>query len=219
MTAEGSRPWRRAASPATAIVVFGLALAELATGIACALAAGISFGAAVGRFTVTDGGIGLTLSACGALLAWHRPRNPVGWLFLAGGVAYATSTMAVELAEFGATAAGAAGCSARWPRCLSWPGRWRSGCACPWPCCCSRPAAHPALAGDGWPGLSRRPVSLELMFSGPGRETVDRRTVSAYLVLPSYDRLGAVWAATNIAYAAVFRPYPGLARGPVPSRR
>lgn len=103
MTAEGSRPWRRAASPATAIVVFGLALAELATAIACALVGGISFASAIGSFTVTNGAIGLTLSACGALLAWHRPHNSVGWLFLAGGVAYATSTAAIQLVGLGAT--------------------------------------------------------------------------------------------------------------------
>ena len=188
-----------------ALGLFGLALAELATGIACALAAGISFGTAVGNFTVTDGGIGLTLSACGALLAWHRPRNPVGWLFLAGGVAYATSTMAVELAEFGATA--------------GWSGRVLGSLASlfilAWPLAIGLclpmalllfPSGRPP--GPRWRWLvwaiAAEAVLFELMFSGPGRQTVDRRTVSAYLALPSYDRLGAVWAATNIAYAAIF---------------
>ena len=75
----------RTVAAGLAVGLSGLAAAGLATAVACALAGGISFGAAVGSFTVTNGAIGLTLSACGALLAWHRPRNAIGWLFLAGG--------------------------------------------------------------------------------------------------------------------------------------
>ena len=58
---------------------------------------------------MTNGAIGLTLSACGTLLAWHRPRNPVGWLFLAGGIGYAMSAAAIQLVAFGATAGWNAG--------------------------------------------------------------------------------------------------------------
>ena len=147
------------------------------------------FGTAVGNFTVTNGAIGLTLAACGALLAWHRPRNPVGWLFLAGGVAYATSAMAVELAEFGATA--------------GWSGRVLDSLASlfilAWPLAIGLclPMALLLFPSGRPPGSRWRPlvwaiaaeaVLFELMFSGPGRETVDGRSVSAYLVLPSYSR-------------------------------
>src|SRR5271156_4654907 len=86
---------------ALAVGLFGLAAAETAAAIGCGLAGGLSWADAVDSFTVTDGGIGLALSACGVLLAWHRPRIPIGWLFLAGGVAYTTSTAAVILLGFG----------------------------------------------------------------------------------------------------------------------
>jgi two-component system, NarL family, sensor kinase len=82
----------------------GLALAEIMTAIACGLAGGISLVGAVDSFTLTDGITGLALSACGVMLAWHRPRNPIGWLFLAGGVVYATSAAAMNLLGFGAAA-------------------------------------------------------------------------------------------------------------------
>jgi DNA-binding CsgD family transcriptional regulator len=95
---------RRTAARVLAVTLFGLAAAWLATGVGYALAGGISFAIAVASFTVTNGVIGLTLSACGALLAWHRPRNPVGWLFLAGGIAYAMSAGAIQLVGFGAAA-------------------------------------------------------------------------------------------------------------------
>src|ERR1035438_5132797 len=79
--------------------LFGLAIAELVAAVSCAVAGGISFAHAVDSFTVTNGTMGLAFTLCGLLLAWHRPRNPVGWLFLAAGVAEATSAIAVRSEE------------------------------------------------------------------------------------------------------------------------
>ncbi len=100
--ARTARGVREALGRALAVGVFALAAAELAAGVAAALAGRISFAAAVGSFTVTNGAMGLGFAACGLLLAWHRPRNPIGWLFLAAGVADSTSASAPQLATLGA---------------------------------------------------------------------------------------------------------------------
>ena len=102
--ADHARPGRRGSPWPRALAVGGFALAatELAAAVAAALAGRASFAAAVGSFTVTNGAMGLGFAACGLLLAWHRPRNPIGWLFLAAGVADATSASVGQVAVFGA---------------------------------------------------------------------------------------------------------------------
>jgi hypothetical protein len=79
----------------------GLAMAELAALVIVTVTGGISFASAVGTYTVTNGAMGLAFGACGLLLAWHRPRHPIGWLFLAAGVAEATAAAAVQFILLG----------------------------------------------------------------------------------------------------------------------
>jgi two-component system, NarL family, sensor kinase len=193
--------------PATRVLaagLLGLVAAELATAIACALAANVSFANAVSDFIVTNGAIGLTLAACGAPLAWHRPRNPVGWLFLAGGVAYATSTAAAGIAELGAghgwslatlSALGSV-FSLAWPLAI--------GLCLPMALLLFPDGRPP---GPRWSWLiwaiAAEAVLFELMFTSPGSQTVGRRTVTPYLTLPGYNRLTAVWTVTNFAWAAI----------------
>lgn len=81
-----------------AAALFGLAMAGTVTVIVASIAGGISFGTAVGTFAVTNGAMGLAFPICGVLLAWHRPRNPIGWLFLGAGLGMAASAAAASLA-------------------------------------------------------------------------------------------------------------------------
>lgn len=196
---------RRTAARVLAVGLLGLAATWLATAVVFALAGRISFGDAVGSFTVTNGAIGLTLSACGALLAWHRPRNPVGWLFLAGGIAYAMSAGAIQLVGFGA--------SAGWNA-----GRLRLGASLfelAWPmaiglCLPMALLLFPdgLLPGPRWRWLIwvivAEAVPFELMAASPGSMNFGGRVVTPYLALPGYHRLAAVWAVTNITWAAIF---------------
>ena len=47
-------------------------------------------------------------------------------------------------------------------------------------------------------------VLFELSVDAPGRQTFGSRSVVPYLAIPFYHRLGALWAASNIAWAALF---------------
>jgi two-component system, NarL family, sensor kinase len=80
---------------AAALGVFVL-LEVIAAGVLC-IVLGWSWQDALEAFVVTNSAIGLSFGSCGAVLAWHRPRNPIGWLFVAGGVAQATSALAAPL--------------------------------------------------------------------------------------------------------------------------
>jgi signal transduction histidine kinase len=196
---------RRTAARVLAVALFGLAVAELATAAAFAVAGGISFATAVSSFTVTNAAIGLTLSACGTLLAWHRPRNPVGWLFLAGGIAYATSAAAIQLVGFGATAGWNAGVLRLGASLfeLAWPLAIEL-------CLPMALLLFPdgRLPGPRWRWLiwaiAAESVLFELMATSPDSMRFGGRVVTSYLALPAYHRLGALWAATNIAWAAIF---------------
>ncbi|MEU9019779.1 histidine kinase [Actinomadura sp. NPDC048394] len=81
--------------------LFGAAVGSALTGAACAAAAGMSFGEALDAFVVTNALIGVSFATCGVLVAWHRPRNPVGWLLLAAGVLQAVTAGAVPLVRYG----------------------------------------------------------------------------------------------------------------------
>jgi two-component system NarL family sensor kinase len=61
-------------------------------GLLLVAAAGLAWAAlewsldqAVDAFVVSNLVIGASFSACGALIAWFRPRHPVGWAYLVGG--------------------------------------------------------------------------------------------------------------------------------------
>ena len=71
-----------------------LAMLEVAGAGTAAAQVGWSWADALEAFVVTNGVMGLTFGGCGAILAWHRSRNPIGWLFLGAGLAHATSAVA-----------------------------------------------------------------------------------------------------------------------------
>jgi two-component system, NarL family, sensor kinase len=193
------------ASRVLAAVLLGLVLAEVATAVAAELAGGFPIAQAVDSFMVTDAAIGVAFLICGVLLAWHRPRNPIGWLFLAGGVAYATSAAAVSLIMLG----DAAGWGTLVLRLLTtlfllaWP--WAIGLCLP-VALLLFPDGHPVSPRWRWLIWAAAAVGVlfVLSFASPGQQTFGSRSVTPYLAIPFYGRLGLLWAASNIAFVAVF---------------
>lgn len=83
----------------TAGALGGLAVVEVSMAAVLAVAAGMSFHSALDAFVVTNGLMGLSFAVSGLLVAWHRPGNPIGWLFLADGLGHAASAWLVPLAQ------------------------------------------------------------------------------------------------------------------------
>ncbi|MFE3458701.1 sensor histidine kinase [Nocardiopsis aegyptia] len=78
-----------------------LAGAELVTALVAVLVQGMTVGEAVGSYVLTNAVMGTGFAACGTVLAVQRGRNPIGWLFLAAGLAHLTSAAAAPLAALG----------------------------------------------------------------------------------------------------------------------
>jgi len=100
-------------------VAWGLAsVSAVSVGVAvvASVVGGLSLAGAVNGFVVTNIAMALSFSLCGLFLAVFRPANPIGWFFLAGGLAHAITAAAVGLV--------AVGLSAAWPLWVL-----RGGCA------------------------------------------------------------------------------------------
>jgi two-component system, NarL family, sensor kinase len=188
-----------------AIALFALALAGCVTAVVAALASGMSFSTAVSNFTVTDGAMALAFPVCGVLLAWYRPRNPIGWLFLASGLGMAITAAFGPLLYLGAR--------------LGWnQGTLRvlatlSAYGWPWTIALFLPVAlilfpDGRLPGRRWRWLIWAAVVDTLPFiaslGSPAPQVIGHRRVSIYLAPPHFHQLGLVWTLANVLWAVVF---------------
>ncbi len=76
-----------------------LTAAAVVTAALLSLRLGWSWADALDAFVLTNAVMGLAFGGCGALLAWHRPGNPIGWLFLVGGLLQAVAAAASPTQE------------------------------------------------------------------------------------------------------------------------
>lgn len=82
-----------------AVVIGGLALAEVLAAVVLAPGAGFSWSEALTSFLATNGLMGASFALSGLLIAWHRPRHPLGWLLVADGLGHATAALMAPLAQ------------------------------------------------------------------------------------------------------------------------
>jgi two-component system, NarL family, sensor kinase len=81
--------------------LFAVVVAEAAVAVGGAFAVGLGWPDAVGTYLVTNSAMGAAFAACGVVVAQHRPANPIGWLFLAFGLAHLTTAATVPIIAYG----------------------------------------------------------------------------------------------------------------------
>jgi two-component system NarL family sensor kinase len=181
---------------AAAVGVFVL-LEVIAAAVLCVVL-GWSWQEALDAFVVTNAAIGLSFGSCGAVLAWHRPRNPIGWLFAAGGVAQTTSALAVPLGAVLHEAAAPITVQRLLITIFSWSWPWAIGLVLPLALLLF-PDGRPISRGWRWVVVAviiTAPLfPLEMgTFPGP----VEPGYPTGYLTIPFYDVLQPLWTATEI---------------------
>ncbi|MFC6156342.1 sensor histidine kinase [Kribbella jiaozuonensis] len=75
-------------------LLLGLVLVEAVVAVVGAVTIGLSYSQARDSFMIPNAVVGISCAVSGGLIAWHRPRNWLGWLLLGVGIAQ-TGTPAV----------------------------------------------------------------------------------------------------------------------------
>ncbi len=186
-------------------MTFGVLVAALVivAAIAC-VRLGWSWADALDAFVLTNAVMGVAFGGCGALLAWHRPGNPIGWLFLGGGflqaIAAACSPLQALAVQTGAPLPVVRMLSTIFV--YSWP--WAIGLCIP---------VALLLFPDGRP-VSRawRPVVIFLVVTAPlfplemgsAPVPVQEGDPVGYLTWAFYDQLRPLWLFTEIRTNAAY---------------
>lgn len=80
-----------------AAALFTVGLAEVVTAVVCGIASSLSWLALNDLLVMSNATIGLALTAAGWPIAARRPRNPIGWLLLGGGISYASTAAGITV--------------------------------------------------------------------------------------------------------------------------
>ena len=186
--------WLRAFAAALGVfVMLEVIAAAVLSGVA-----GWSWQDALDAFVVTNSAIGMSFGICGAILAWHRPRNPIGWLFAAGGVAYATAALAAPLGVVLREAAAPMAAQRLVITIFVWSWPLAIGLVLP---------LTLLLFPDGRPPTRRwRWVVIAVIVTAPlfslemgaFPDPIEPGYPIGYLTIPFYESLGPLWAAAGI---------------------
>jgi two-component system NarL family sensor kinase len=180
---------------AAALGVFVL-LEVVAAAVLCVVL-GWSWADALDAFVVTNAAIGLSFGACGAILAWHRPHNPIGWLFAAGGVAQSTTALAAPLSTLLHEAAAPIALQRLVITMFGWSWPWSIGLFLPLALLLF-PDGRPLSRGWRWVVIAvvvTAPLFALEMGGFPGYEP---GYPIGYLTIPFYDRLQPLWTLTEL---------------------
>ncbi|MCW2798255.1 sensor histidine kinase [Nocardioides sp.] len=181
-----------------AATLAGFGVLEVVAAIVFAVLGQMSFQDTLDTFVLTNGLMGLSFAVCGGLIAWHRPGNAVGWLFVADGLAHASSAllapMAIWVHEEGGPMAvqRVAGTAVM----LTWP----------WAIALFLPLSL-LLFPDGRIGSARwRVVAWAVALTSPlfvlemvlDPKPLSEGLPSSYFAISGYDSLSALWGVVEL---------------------
>ncbi|MFI5735225.1 sensor histidine kinase [Kribbella sp. NPDC051587] len=199
MTTSEPAPAERAHSRRTlAGALGGLAVAEVLAGVVLSLVTGWGWAEMLDGFVVTNGLMGVTFGLCGAVIAWHRPSNPIGWLFLADGIGHATTAFSAPLASVLADAGApiAAQRLATTVALFAWP--WSIGLFLPLALLLF-PNGRALSARWRWVSIGVIVTSpLFALESGTGGDPITPGLPGGYLTIPSYADLQPLWTVAEV---------------------
>lgn len=200
MKVAPTRPW----TSVLAVSLGALALAEVLAAAGLAVVVGWSFADLLDAFVATNGTMGIAFALSGLIIAWHRPRNVIGWLFLADGLGHATSALCAPLLQALHDAAAPMGLQRTVVTVFAYS--W------PWSIALFLPLAL-LLFPDGRSLSPRwRPVTvaviatapLFVVYMGSGPEPVAAEVpVSGYLTIAGYDSLQPLWTLAEVRQVAL----------------
>ena len=189
---------------ALAASLASVAIAEVLAGVVLAFVVDWSFDTALDSFLVTNGLMGLTFATCGAVIAWHRPSNPIGWLFIADGIAHATTAFGAPLTQALHDAAAPIELQRTVATVIMWSWPWAIALFLPLALLLF-PDGH--LLSPRWRPIAIATVVTAPFFalemgSSPG--PLFDNGPSGYLTLSSFDSLQPLWTATELRGLIVF---------------
>lgn len=120
---------------------------------------GWSWQQALDYFVVTNTLMGLSFGVCGTIIAWQRPGNPIGWLFLADGIGHATTAAAAPIGVAVGTADGPLVLG----RLISTLATW----SWPWSIALFLPLSLLLFPDGRLPSPRWRPVAIALIVTAP----------------------------------------------------
>lgn len=158
----------------------------------------------VDTYALTNTAFGLGFGGCGLVIALHRPRNPIGWLFLSGALAHLTTAAAAPWAVHGL----AAGWPAPAVRLLAtvFLIAWPFGIGLAFPLALLRfPTGREESPRWRWAGYAWIVDGLLFalqMGTSPDPFGPDAG-VQSYLLLPGHAELEPLWTAGNLISSAL----------------
>ena len=174
------------------------AVLEAVAGVVLAVVLGWSFQDALDGFLVTNGLMGCAFAICGAVIAWHRPSNPIGWLFVADGIGHATTAVGAPIAVLLQDNSAPLELQRLVITIITWSWPWSIGLFLP---------LALLLFPDGRLVSPRwRPVAWAVVLTSPlfalemglSLEPPIEGGPRGFLTLSSYDTLQPLWTATEL---------------------